>query len=110
MIRRPPRSTLFPYTTLFRSRGEIPAGGRRDPEDQGSRQGHRRGATPRHRRVQAERETFGGEAEGRSGRKVTVVLSASDPHVALSEAKGLVPEFESPPFAVAQGDTQRKNG
>src|SRR3712207_8108969 len=32
MIRRPPRSTLFPYTTLFRSaRGgdERPAGGRR---------------------------------------------------------------------------------
>src|SRR2546427_4430766 len=27
MIRRPPRSTLFPYTTLFRSRQ--PAGGRR---------------------------------------------------------------------------------
>src|SRR3712207_7241805 len=25
MIRRPPRSTLFPYTTLFRSRGEEPA-------------------------------------------------------------------------------------
>src|SRR3712207_7154474 len=23
MIRRPPRSTLFPYTTLFRSRGSI---------------------------------------------------------------------------------------
>src|SRR3712207_8793839 len=35
MIRRPPRSTLFPYTTLFRSRlgvGEVPLdrhGGRR---------------------------------------------------------------------------------
>src|SRR3712207_7757383 len=28
MIRRPPRSTLFPYTTLFRSRGR-PASGRR---------------------------------------------------------------------------------
>src|SRR5690348_17603307 len=27
MIRRPPRSTLFPYTTLFRSHG--PAAGRR---------------------------------------------------------------------------------
>src|SRR5690348_17791855 len=26
MIRRPPRSTLFPYTTLFRSRAEIRAG------------------------------------------------------------------------------------
>src|SRR3712207_8106980 len=24
MIRRPPRSTLFPYTTLFRSRGDRP--------------------------------------------------------------------------------------
>src|SRR2546429_7208859 len=23
MIRRPPRSTLFPYTTLFRSRGNV---------------------------------------------------------------------------------------
>src|SRR2546426_9377805 len=32
MIRRPPRSTLFPYTTLFRSRHDLlrgPAGGRR---------------------------------------------------------------------------------
>src|SRR3712207_7322967 len=29
MIRRPPRSTLFPYTTLFRSLGEraVPGGG-----------------------------------------------------------------------------------
>src|SRR5947207_8456331 len=27
MIRRPPRSTLFPYTTLFRSKLNIPAAG-----------------------------------------------------------------------------------
>src|SRR5438034_6200462 len=27
MIRRPPRSTLFPYTTLFRSRGHQPGRG-----------------------------------------------------------------------------------
>src|SRR2546430_5819479 len=26
MIRRPPRSTLFPYTTLFRSRRSLPRG------------------------------------------------------------------------------------
>src|SRR5687768_17707127 len=26
MLRRPPRSTLFPYTTLFRSADELPAG------------------------------------------------------------------------------------
>src|SRR5256885_13004892 len=29
MIRRPPRSTLFPYTTLFRSRRQPAAGTRR---------------------------------------------------------------------------------
>src|SRR2546429_6163858 len=33
MIRRPPRSTLFPYTTLFRSRYE--AAGRRGDGDAG---------------------------------------------------------------------------
>src|SRR5688572_32554855 len=31
MIRRPPRSTLFPYTTLFRSRGSIIAAVARRP-------------------------------------------------------------------------------
>src|SRR2546427_7945274 len=47
MIRRPPRSTLFPYTTLFRSQlvgahgaaddGQAPdgGGGKREPEGQG---------------------------------------------------------------------------
>src|SRR3712207_7044030 len=36
MIRRPPRSTLFPYTTLFRSRPRVPARHRPavDPEQQ----------------------------------------------------------------------------
>src|SRR3712207_7600175 len=41
MIRRPPRSTLFPYTTLFRSRLEL-------------------GARPRHRAA-------GGDGERRAG-------------------------------------------
>src|SRR6266536_192737 len=31
MIRRPPRSTLFPYTTLFRSRSHHTAGPPREP-------------------------------------------------------------------------------
>src|SRR5438105_11182205 len=31
MIRRPPRSTLFPYTTLFRSPPTTPAGHRSTP-------------------------------------------------------------------------------
>src|SRR2546430_13233082 len=38
MIRRPPRSTLFPYTTLFRSRACKPASGR---EEQGTQQQQR---------------------------------------------------------------------
>src|SRR3712207_7051536 len=46
MIRRPPRSTLFPYTTLFRSvRGLTPAasGGRRRGLDPGEEAGLGRG-------------------------------------------------------------------
>src|SRR3712207_764610 len=33
MIRRPPRSTLFPYTTLFRSPTASPTAGRRASND-----------------------------------------------------------------------------
>src|SRR3712207_8648703 len=45
MIRRPPRSTLFPYTTLFRSRAERhPAAGAAGPAAGPPRgAGHRRG-------------------------------------------------------------------
>src|SRR5688572_32105373 len=42
MIRRPPRSTLFPYTTLFRSEfiayENLISGGRRSGGDRGGRQ------------------------------------------------------------------------
>src|SRR3712207_8250274 len=38
MIRRPPRSTLFPYTTLFRSEAALAAGARGGPL-QGERPG-----------------------------------------------------------------------
>src|SRR3712207_8937384 len=42
MIRRPPRSTLFPYTTLFRSPGDVPrAGGRGERGVPGLRPGRR---------------------------------------------------------------------
>src|SRR3712207_6975711 len=43
MIRRPPRSTLFPYTTLFRSRRrepDRPAGGRLARVLRGAARGH----------------------------------------------------------------------
>src|SRR5256885_2857032 len=35
MIRRPPRSTLFPYTTLFRSNSRVPADNVRLPWPRG---------------------------------------------------------------------------
>src|SRR5437016_9850981 len=35
MIRRPPRSTLFPYTTLFRSRSAAGGAGRAPPQPAG---------------------------------------------------------------------------
>src|SRR5689334_23660311 len=45
MIRRPPRSTLFPYTTLFRSRGWIRLA-RGVPDARAGYRGHDRGGTP----------------------------------------------------------------
>src|SRR2546422_2096705 len=44
MIRRPPRSTLFPYTTLFRSRGHRPNGPRFAPARPSRLRARRHGA------------------------------------------------------------------
>src|SRR3712207_7803028 len=50
MIRRPPRSTLFPYTTLFRSARVAAAGRLRDRLVRGLQRGaQRRRAAPRRR-------------------------------------------------------------
>src|SRR5256885_7972657 len=47
MIRRPPRSTLFPYTTLFRSRSCPRRRGTRSAPAPASESGGRTGDTPR---------------------------------------------------------------
>src|SRR2546422_6545815 len=62
MIRRPPRSTLFPYTTLFRSPRALPYG-HRFPEDD-------RGHGPRRRPAGAHggRQRGGGEGAERGPR------------------------------------------
>src|SRR5258708_7875870 len=39
MIRRPPRSTLFPYTALFRSRGSVPCSDGSADEDRNAQSG-----------------------------------------------------------------------
>src|SRR3712207_8342746 len=60
MIRRPPRSTLFPYTTLFRSSADLAVDGAlgRDPSGQhhGVRQHGLRRQPGRHRGRDGERE------------------------------------------------------
>src|SRR5687768_17917147 len=43
MMRRPPRSTLFPYTTLFRSRGAAHPGRDQRARDEREHDRHRRG-------------------------------------------------------------------
>src|SRR3712207_7859091 len=73
MIRRPPRSTLFPYTTLFRSRG--PALGRRQ-------------VLPRRHEAQGEGGAdqplaAGGGGEGQRDRKSTRLNSS---HANISHA------------------------
>src|SRR3712207_8364285 len=47
MIRRPPRSTLFPYTTLFRSTAVHRRGARRRGQDDARRRTRRRPARRR---------------------------------------------------------------
>src|SRR5438034_2579602 len=61
MIPRPPRSTLFPYTTLFRSGQPDPGGRRRTPR----RNRRPRGTCP-HRR-QPSRRRSGGELQATPG-------------------------------------------
>src|SRR3712207_7050298 len=55
MIRRPPRSTLFPYTTLFRSPGHNPGATHRDRVLEQS--GGQRGCDMRHDAVRSEEHT-----------------------------------------------------
>src|SRR5688572_31526442 len=60
MIRRPPRSTLFPYTTLFRSL----AGGGPDPAEPAPLAGPRR--RPRRRRLRPRSEEHTSELQSQS--------------------------------------------
>src|SRR3712207_7056471 len=80
MIRRPPRSTLFPYTTLFRSspRDGVRGASRRDGEQQGDRRQYRlaqasRAAEPHQR---AERRQENERVEREIDRKSTRLNSS----------------------------------
>src|SRR3712207_7711560 len=68
MIRRPPRSTLFPYTTLFRS---LQAAGQ--PDDGGGGQAEREAVEERQRVLRAVRR---GEQQRAEDRKSTRLNSS----------------------------------
>src|SRR3712207_7085890 len=77
MIRRPPRSTLFPYTTLFRSRGIVPPQplGPRSPPAICARNPHDGAHTPERREEQQQpqrdvpaRRRFSGRVDRKSTR------------------------------------------
>src|SRR2546429_1122158 len=69
MIRRPPRSTLFPYTTLFRSPAHVhglqPPGGQRPRKEQGQRKKDGIAVSPV-KRIRL-RQQLGGSAYKRNG-------------------------------------------
>src|SRR3712207_7291109 len=82
MIRRPPRSTLFPYTTLFRSHWVGCAGSRQRP---------RRGPVPPRRRSAA-----------RSTRALSRRARAASPAVAARRSEEHTSELQSRQYLVCR--------
>src|SRR3712207_6909859 len=77
MIRRPPRSTLFPYTTLFRSRRGVPAADQRDLQRlRAGLHADARAARGRRARRADDRDHRRPAADGRRDRKSTRLNSS----------------------------------
>src|SRR5437667_9370863 len=99
MIRRPPRSTLFPYTTLFRSRSS-PGAERRDHGGRAPRRPaaalHRRGA----RRPQVRRP--GDERDRKSTRLNSSHITTSYAVFCLKKKKIKGSQFDSVPAVTGQ--------
>src|SRR5436190_8548708 len=74
MLRRPPRSTLFPYTTLFRSRIPKALSRRGRAGHRPRRRGGRGGVCAEHRR----HHEHGGRGRGRSEEHTSELQSHSD--------------------------------
>src|SRR5256885_3848245 len=86
MIRRPPRSTLFPYTTLFRSgvlRGPAPAGAPLGDRP-GESRGRARARQPSSLRVLPHADPGGSEADPAAGDRKSTRLNSS--HLVISYA------------------------
>src|SRR5438034_7026001 len=79
MLRRPPRFTLFPYTTLFRSVGSGGCAAARSPRRTGGGERHDRRQTTEHQRhPQAVPDAAAGRALLRSEEHTSELQSHSD--------------------------------
>src|SRR5947199_4904758 len=100
MIRRPPRSTLFPYTTLFRS-----AGGAARPADSGQRE---RSARRRAGRREGGRRALPGPArDQRRGDRKSTRLNSS--HLGISYAVFCLKKKKTKQKTRARQKTQHKS-
>src|SRR3712207_8144808 len=91
MIRRPPRSTLFPYTTLFRSVADLRAGAGRvlqQSDDGGGARGGRFGEGDRGRERAAESGARGGAGDRKSTRLNSSHANISYAVFCLNKTKG----------------------
>src|SRR3712207_8614324 len=85
MIRRPPRSTLFPYTTLFRSPGPAAIPGRPAIRDAGAGGQHRLAAAIEFRPVQGA-ESAGEDVRGIRDRRDRKSTRLNSSHANISYA------------------------
>src|SRR2546425_9242278 len=89
MIRRPPRSTLFPYTTLFRSHASSRAAGAGGPGGPGAARGpHARAATrARSRFAETRSEEHTSELQSLAYLVCRLLLEKKKIKLVLSEAQ-----------------------
>src|SRR3712207_9144170 len=89
MIRRPPRSTLFPYTTLFRSpmRDRTTRSGSGGPRERPGRRDRRRGrrfGVPRPRQGRRHRAVPAGRAAALGGDRKSTRLNSSHANISYA--------------------------
>src|SRR5256884_4167945 len=92
MIRRPPRSTLFPYTTLFRSEQESP----RREADRAQEHAPEADAGRGHERVEPGGKRTGGPPRGAGGERQQVAREAAGPRWGLLRGGSHGPKDRSP--------------
>src|SRR3712207_6906613 len=99
MIRRPPRSTLFPYTTLFRSRADAMVARVGDVHDAVGRDGHVLGCVElRGRRVGDRKSTRLNSSHANISYAVFCLKKKNS---SLQSLTPLCPSLLSPPFTIS---------